>query len=139
MGIQQAMFSIDSGETITLQNEFIGAFAIGETAYAGYQLGNDGNIRSRSGNFSSAYSSLGSWIDPKNNMSTYECRATLTSGTFNSGTAGSWLALSSTRTWEIQVNPVGFKETVFTIEIRKIGGSTILDSASVTLQVTTEF
>ena len=49
---------------------------------------------------SSAPTDAGDWVSPKAFApGAYECRATLNSGTLLTGTTGSWLALTSTRTW----------------------------------------
>jgi hypothetical protein len=56
----------------------------------------------------------------------YEVRVTPTTGTFSSGTTGTWLALSSARTYE-RTN-AGSGDVTFTIEIRPNGGSVIATS-----------
>lgn len=67
----------------------------------------------------------------------YECRATLTSGTFTSGTAGSWLALTSTRTWSVtQSGSVGTKGAIFTLEIRNASTLEVYDSATIDIHAT---
>lgn len=65
----------------------------------------------------------------------YDIRVTETSGTFSSGTVGTWIALSSDRTW--MVNADNSTNTVsFTIEIRPTGGGSTLASASCTISIT---
>ena len=56
--------------------------------------------------------------------STYEIRVTSTFGTFSTGTSGTWLALSSARTWTVSTS--GFKTVTFTIEIREAATSTVV-------------
>jgi hypothetical protein len=64
----------------------------------------------------------------------YQVRATLASGTsMSAGTVGSWLALSSSRTWSQTRTTVGTRSGTLTIEIRDVATSTIIDSASVTI------
>jgi hypothetical protein len=76
----------------------------------------------------------GDWISPKSAApGSYEIRATLNSGDTPVGTLGSWLALTSTRTWSLTKpgNIAGFRECELTVEIRL--GATVLDSTIVTL------
>jgi hypothetical protein len=79
--------------------------------------------------------SNGTWIDGVNPASAYEARWTNTSGTLSYGTADTWLALSTTRSWGVQKSsPVGIKSCSGTLEIREAASGTVLDSASVTLE-----
>jgi hypothetical protein len=79
-------------------------------------------------------SSLGNWIDDTSQAGNYEVRATLVSGTLSSGTTGSYLALTSNRSWSVSRSSPGVKSCTFTIEIRKIGTADVLDSATVNLE-----
>jgi len=56
----------------------------------------------------------------------YEVRITEITGTFGTGTVGSWVALTSTRTWTI-TQPASFGTTAvtFDIEIRPNSGSVV--------------
>lgn len=77
------------------------------------------------------------WITPTTGSTTYYVRATLTSGTFTSGTTGTWLALSSNRSWTtgFTSNSPGSKTTTATFEIATdSGGTNVVVSASVTLE-----
>lgn len=61
-------------------------------------------------------------------------RATIVSGTFTTGTAGSWLALSSLRTWTKTQNVVGASTVSFTLELATdSGGTNIVKTASCSL------
>jgi hypothetical protein len=73
------------------------------------------------------------WVTPNGAASNYEALVTVTSGTLSSGTSGSWVALSSTRDWSVTQSSVGTKTCVFTVDIRKVGTGTVLDSATITL------
>lgn len=76
----------------------------------------------------------GDWISPQINMSAYECRATLLSGTLTTGTTGSWMNLGATRTWTRQANPgAGQLVVTFTLEIRRASDAEVLVSATTTL------
>lgn len=78
---------------------------------------------------------VGDWLSPKSAApSLYEVRATVVSGSVSTGTTGSWLALTSTRSWtRVDTDNNGSSQVcVLTIEIRYNGGS-VLDSSTVTL------
>lgn len=93
-------------------------------ATATYSLTNAGSVTSTG-------EAGGFWLDPQVGMEDFECRATVTSGSLTSGTTGSWLALSTTRSWTVQQSVVGTKLATMTIEIRRIGETTVLGSATV--------
>ena len=65
----------------------------------------------------------------------YEVKATLNSGSLTSGTTGSWLALSSNRTWTVtDTTQDDIAQTAtLTIQIRATGTTTVLDSSAITL------
>ena len=57
----------------------------------------------------------------------WEVRATITSGSFTSGTFGSWLAMTSNRTWgNARVNTAGSDNGTMTLDFGEIGTSTSL-------------
>tara|TARA_R110002060_G_scaffold66407_1_gene75228 strand:- start:255 stop:821 length:567 start_codon:yes stop_codon:yes gene_type:complete len=91
----------------------------------------DGDIIANGGAYSS--SDIGNWIDPKSAApGSYQIRATLNSGTSPSGSAvGSWMALTSTRSWILSSSAGQSKTCNLTIQIR-VGG-VIQDSATVVL------
>jgi hypothetical protein len=102
------------------------------TATVAYQLNSSGKEQYRLGT-SGGFTDIGNWVVPNGAASQYEVRATLTSGTFTSGTAGSWLALTSTRTWTTQQVSLGSKTTSATIEIRNATTLAIVATGSITL------
>jgi hypothetical protein len=76
------------------------------------------------------------WLTPTTGSTSYYVRATPTSGTFSSGTTGTWLALTSNRTWitEFTSNSPGSKSTTADIEIATdSAGTNVVVSASITL------
>lgn len=76
---------------------------------------------------------LGNWIDPLSSApGNYEIKATLSSGTLTSGVTGTWLALTSDRSWSVSRSTTGTTSATLTIEIRDDGGPT-LDSGTVTI------
>ena len=68
---------------------------------------------------------------PSTNLANYEVRATLVSGALTSGTTGTFQALGVTRSWNVSVSAPGSANAVLTIEIRRIGTTTILATATV--------
>lgn len=78
--------------------------------------------------------SQGNWVTPAGAAgANYEVRASIVSGSLTSGTTGSWLALSSTRTWALTQSSIGSSTCVLTIEIRNATSLAVLDSATITL------
>lgn len=68
----------------------------------------------------------------------YEVRATLDSGTLTSGTTGSWLACSTTRTWVRTRTANGTSSAQLTIEIRRVSDSVVVGTGVWTLDATVE-
>ncbi len=101
------------------------------TATAQYELRSDGSLW-----FTSGYNTLvqsSDWLD-FGASSSYEVRATLTSGTLDSGTTGSWLGLGTTRTWSISQGIVGVNSATITVEIRNAATATVVDTAYITIE-----
>jgi hypothetical protein len=91
-----------------------------------YKLSSDGNVYDQSNALLEGWLFSGVAGD-------FQVRATLTSGTLTSGTTGSWLALSTSRSWSCTAPLGGSKNATLTIEIRDASSLTVLDSATVTL------
>lgn len=104
---------------------------------AGFELGTDGKIYKTDLNGVYAEVVGVQWLDPKDALEAdrYECLATVTSGSLTSGTAGSWLALTSARRWtKVRTNDAaGTDSCAFTLAIRQIGTANNLASATITL------
>ncbi len=79
------------------------------------------------------------WVVPNGSAGNYEVRATVDSGSLDgsSSATGSWLALTSTRTWNvacIALDPFGAQQSAtLTIEVRRASDSTIVATTSVSL------
>lgn len=99
---------------------------------AQYELNASGDVNKTNGN--NTVVDWGDWVLPKAHAGSYECFATLDSGTLSTGTTGSWLALTSTRTWTVSRSSNGTSTAQITVQIRKVGGSTILATSVVTIQ-----
>lgn len=131
MSILLAAWAAMGGDKISLSNVTVVSVGAG-TQTATYTLESDGDVISATTSGGSV--DEGDWIDPKASApSDYEVQATLNAGTLTSGTTGSWLALTSNRSWSLQQITIGQATQVdLTIEIRKGSGAT-LASATVTL------
>ena len=131
MSILLAAFGAIGGDRISLSGVSVSSVGAG-TQTATYTLESDGDVMSATTGGGSV--DQGDWISPKASApSDYEVQATLVSGTLSTGTTGSWLALSSNRSWTLQRVTVGVATQVtLTIEIRK-GSGAVLASATVTL------
>ena len=131
MSILLAAFGAMGGDKISLSGVSVSSVGAG-TQTATYTLESDGDVMSATTDGGSV--DQGDWISPKASApSDYEVQATLNAGTLTSGTTGSWLALSSNRSWTLGRVTVGVATQVtLTIEIRK-GSGAVLASATVTL------
>ena len=101
--------------------------AIGSSQTATYSINSDGSITSSGG-------SPADWNAETDVGASYEVKATVTSGSLTTGTTGSWLALSSNRSWSLTdstQNNVDETATM-TLQIRLVGETSNLDSATIT-------
>jgi hypothetical protein len=120
-----------SSVTITLNSAYIFGFNSGSTADAQYQLSAGG------GAFEIVNSGLASllynWCVPASEAANYEVYATIVSGSLSGGSSATdtWLALSSSRTWLVSTTSAIYTE--LNVGIRRIGTTTILGSADITL------
>jgi hypothetical protein len=102
----------------------------GSTATASFTFRTDRKVVDQDG------SSLDtSWISSGYNLGDYSIRVTVNSGTTPTGTIGSWLALSSNRTWSLSQSSgaSGTKTCSLKVEIKENASGTILDTATYTL------
>lgn len=121
-----------SNVAIYLADEFVSITTAGlSTAVAGYRLLSNGMVQVT---FGSTYTNVYAWCTPGSVASSYEVFATVTSGGLSSGTTGSWLSLGTNREWTREAPPPQFQQCVFTLQIRKIGTTTVLATATITLE-----
>lgn len=144
--------SIPTSGPITIPNNFWGASALSVSiadhtvfdlvfepanASATYELLNTGVARKTEGAVTTNFP--GEWL-LAGTAANYEARATVLSGSFTSGTFGSYLNLGTTRTWgnAIALGPGGTGDAVGTmlVEIRPAGGGAVLDSATILINAT---
>lgn len=133
MSMLLAAFAAMGGDRISLSGVAVSSVGSGAQT-ATYTLESDGDVMTATTPGGSV--DAGDWIDPKASApSDYEVQATLVSGTLTGGSSatGSWLALTSNRSWTLTQTVIGVATQVdLTIEIRKGAGAT-LASATVTL------
>lgn len=100
---------------------------------ASFSLNSDGSF-SYVGNVSGT---AGAWTVSQDNTANYEVQATMISGTFSTGTVGSWLRLNSNRTWSCtyfsSATP-GFKEASATLEIRDLNTLVVVATSTLTIR-----
>lgn len=105
------------------------------TAVATYRLSSTGDIEQTK---NTTTTDIGDWVTPKSAAANYECKATLVSGSLTSGTTGSWLALTTSRAWSVSQSTTGTKTATISVEIRKVGTTTVLDTATITVEANWE-
>jgi hypothetical protein len=130
-----ATFTVDVPVTITRAAPSIIAPAVSLTSFAigpadascAFKVDNDGKWYY---SVNTAAPTLGGnmWSDPVEFAADYEIKVTRTGGTetvFTSGPAlGSWHSLGTDREWRLtETANIGFKDIIFTIEIRRIADS----------------
>ena len=133
-GIQMALLGAGGGALITISDQSISDTDF-VAAYAYYFLTAGGQVEQSVQVGGINPTNLEQWCTPTSAVNSYEARVTVTSGALSGGSgAGTWLALSSTRNWFVQQTTSGLiSQCVFTVEIRAIGTTLVLDSASITL------
>jgi hypothetical protein len=120
-----------SAVTITVDTAAIYGFNPGGTADAQYQLGTGGGAFEIVN--SGVASLLYNWCVPASQTANYEVYASLVSGSLSGGSSATdtWLPMTSTRTWFVSTTSILSAE--LNVGIRRIGTTTILDSADIYL------
>lgn len=132
-GIMCAFFAV--GEpTVTLNNVNALSDVITPTnALCQYELTSGGDVRMTQTN--NTVNDVGDWVAAVYAPGSYECLLHVNSGTSPSGSAlDTWLALTSTRNWQLSRTSLGTSSNNCTISIRKNGVT--LASATVTMTAT---
>jgi hypothetical protein len=135
-GIQMALMGAGGSAPVTISITDQNISDVDATAaYAYYFLTAGGLVQSSTQSGGSSPTTLETWCTPTSAAANYEVFIDVTSGALSGGSgSGSWLALSSTRNWYVDNTVSGtFNECIFTVEIRQIGTTTVLDSATITL------
>lgn len=134
-GIQMALLGTAEDAVITISNQTISDLDA-TAAYAYYFVTSGGQIQSSTQAGGINPTTLEQWCTPTTQAANYEVRATLTSGALSGGSGtGTWLAISGgTRNWFVDNFVSGTTNSaVLTIEIRRVGTTTVLDSATINL------
>lgn len=138
MSIQMALLGSSGSSIITARDLQVTAFS-DTAASAAISFRADG-AQSRIVNGSQTV--VGNWVAPAYTANEWEIRVTLVSGDTPTGTLGSWLPLTSTRTWTLSTNVVDIKESSLTVDFRKVGDTdpvTTITGFSLTAIVEGEF
>jgi hypothetical protein len=128
MTILLAAVGAFGGETVSIDDRSVSETTVSPNpAEALYELTSGGDVYVDPGG------TVETWVSPApTSPGSYEVKATVTAGALSSGTTGSWLALSSNRSWSVGPVTLGNANATLTIEIRKDG--VVLDSATITLE-----
>lgn len=99
-----------------------------ENSLCSFTLNSDGTISIAADETQPSGLGDSRWIEPTSSApGLYEAQATVVSGS-GTGTTGSWLALTTNRTWSVFRSPragSGTDQFIIDIEIRLNGGSTL--------------
>lgn len=136
MSILRAMVMAGGAPRITIVDRTINdtrSVGLGG-ASATYQLNLSGKEQSVTNTVGTT--TFGDWIVPNSAAANYEVECVVNSGTVTGSStgAGVWQALSSTRLWTRAQPAVGLLTSQITVSIRRIGTTTVLDSAVITLE-----
>lgn len=116
---------------ISISDQFIGYSSGGLTnAQVGYRLTNAGQVDELQ---QSTYTNLEQWCTPTSQATNYEVLATLNYGSVSGDPTGSWLLLTNTREWIVFAGINNIEQAQLTVQIRRTGTTTVLDTATITL------
>jgi len=133
--ISISQFYGTSNVVISITDQNISDFDA-SAAYAYYILTSGGLVQSSTQGGGTSPTTLETWCTPTSQASNYEALVTVTSGALSGGPSG-WVALSSSRAWFVEEFTSGNSNLcIFTVQIRRIGTSTTLDTATIELQAT---
>jgi hypothetical protein len=144
MGVFRGTTKVASEVVFLPQNgyQIDALFAGASQASAVFRLGADGIIYYGAYTTTQSFvnAGLGTWITPTSSASNYEAFVTINAGFLSFGTVGSWVQLGvSNRDWRRTVGAGSVENaTDFTIQIRKIGTATVLASAQIILNTSTD-
>ena len=120
--------------TISITNQTISDLDA-SAAYAYYFLTGGGQVEQSIQAAGINPTNLEQWCTPTNQSSNYEVLVTVTVGVLSGGSAtGTWVDLSNTRNWYVEEFTSGNNnDCTFTVQIRRIGTVTVLDTATINL------
>jgi hypothetical protein len=86
------------------------------------------------------FTTLETWCTPTGEAVNYEALVDNVSGSgLTTGPVGTWVALSTTRTWTLVATPGNSELTTFDVSVRRAGTTTVLDTATITLESDAQF
>lgn len=134
--IRFSQFYGKSNITVTMPDIALNAIELGGAAVCQLNLLASGNYSSSQG----PPGPSGQYANPASGAAQLEVRATVTaapgSGAAWGGAAfGQWLALSTTRSWSLSLSSPGLDTGAFTLEFRIAGQTTVIDTASISMNV----
>jgi hypothetical protein len=123
-----------SGVTIQLTTPVTLFFISGGGGFAAtaYRVASDGFVYTAA-NSTGTYSQQEQWISNVALVGDYEVRATASGDTPTGSALNTWLALSTTRSWDLTASPGNFLSTTLTVEIRDTATSTVRATATVNM------
>ncbi len=121
-----------SGGTVSLSDHTVLAFAHPNTAASASVTMHSNGSFTWATNDGGSGSFPGEWLTG-GVPSEYEVLATTTGGTAGTGTMGRWLPMSSSHTWTRVRAAAGIVSWYFTLQVRKIGTTNVLDSCTIHL------
>lgn len=131
MSATMQMLLASGGDLVAITNQTLSHLTASPSPCRdGYSLNADGIAYEQK---QLAFAAIENWIVPNSAAPAYEVFVTVTAGTLSTGTAGSWLPLSSTQTWTVLQTSIGGKSATISVQIRKVGTTTILTTASISM------
>jgi len=136
------------GDTISVEDTTVATSVtvdnVGTTATASITFNTDGTVDLARSHGVTSEPDVYDWVIPNNPTKTYHIRATQVSAPTGTGTAtgtiGSWLQLNSNRSFGLSdtqsAGSSGSSTSQYTIEISDDGGTTTIDSGTVTFSTT---
>jgi hypothetical protein len=125
---------------VKITDQYIFSFGLNQTSIAQYELLSSGVARTYQFPGAGFETITGEWLI-SGSAGDYQARATLSSGSTPNGGSGlgTWLTLSTTRSWSNTVDPQNSITSVLLIEIRDTATSTVRTSATITIEAIAEF
>lgn len=116
-------------QRVAVNNQYV--LRIDSSTPVGFRMDSDGLVYAQED--SAGYVSIDTWR-LSGASADYDVRATLTSGTFTTGSNNTWENLASDRTWTRGATINTSQTAVFTLEVRDAATLTVLGSATITIQ-----
>lgn len=139
----RTLFAVPSGQismsdghgksnlAVSFSDQFIAVGNTGASHTGKYRINSSGVVEQAE---DSSYTTLETWLIG-GTAADFEVRATVTSGSLTSGSTGVWESLSTSREWtRLAINNTA-QTVVFTIEVRRVTDSVIVDTVSITINV----